>query len=299
MFVTVYILVVAGVLGLVVGSFVNCWAWRYVNGESVMRGRSHCTACGHALGVRDLVPVFSWLFSKGRCRYCGNKVSARYPLTELVCAAAFVCIVLVYGLTVEAAELLLFASILLFLSLTDIDDFIIPNGCIIAALVVRAAYLAFCWVRGNMADATVLFYVASGLGMGLVMLVFTLIADRVFKRPSMGGGDLKLFAVAGFYFGWQQGIYLVLLSCVIGIATQLVRSRSRKGGDKAEADDLQDDDAPAEGDGASPDDARGRGRQRSSARPSKPFPFGPSIAAACVITMLIGGPFVTWYLNLL
>ncbi len=81
--VLIYCCVMAFALGAVFGSFLNCAAWRIAHGESFLRGHSRCPACGHALGLPDLVPIFSWLFQRGRCRYCGVKISVRYPLTEL------------------------------------------------------------------------------------------------------------------------------------------------------------------------------------------------------------------------
>ena len=270
-----YSLVLAALLGLAVGSFVNCWAWRYVHGESVLKGRSHCTACGHDLGIRDLVPVISWLASGGKCRYCGERVSVRYPATEIICAIVFVAITATYGLSLETVELLAFASILLFLSLTDIDDYLVPNGCIIAAIAVRVVYMAVACAFGWMTLADVGYYVASAFGMGVVMFVIVLVADKVFGRESMGGGDLKLFFVAGLYFGWQQGIFLVILSSVIGIVVGMLAPRS----DKPALDGIPESD---------PD-----------SKLRRVFPFGPSIAAACVITMLVGNPLVSWYLGLL
>ena len=190
--VVAYLLCVAGLLGLVMGSFINCWAWRYMNGESVTKGRSHCTSCGHVLGLRDLVPLFSWIATKGKCRYCGARVSARYPITELVCGLVFAGIVAVYGLSLETVELMAFSGVLLFLSLTDIDDYLIPNGCIVAAIAIRVAYVAASVAMGAMDLGQVGYYAASGFGVGLALVVVVLIADRVFGRDSMGGGDLKL-----------------------------------------------------------------------------------------------------------
>ena len=257
------------------GSFINCWAWRYIHGESVISGRSHCTSCGHELGVRDLVPVFSWLASKGKCRYCGEAVSARYPATEIICAVVFVAIVVVYGITLETVELLAFAGILLFLSLTDIDDFLVPNGCIIAALVVRIVYMAIAWAVGQMSLADVGYYVGSAFAIGVALLIVVLVADKVFGRESMGGGDLKLFFVAGLYFGWQQGLFLVILSCIIGIVVAVVAPRRKE------------------------PNPEGVPESDSENAMKRVFPFGPSIAAACIITMLVGKPLLTWYIGLL
>ena len=82
-YITIYFSILAFALGAVFGSFLNCAAWRIAHGESFLHGRSHCTSCGHALSALDLVPIFSWLFLGGKCRYCKTKISARYMLTEL------------------------------------------------------------------------------------------------------------------------------------------------------------------------------------------------------------------------
>lgn len=270
-----YSLVVAALIGLVMGSFINCWAWRYCNGESVTKGRSHCTSCRHDLAARDLVPVFSWIASGGKCRYCGERVSARYPATEVLCAIVFVAIVAAYGLSLETVELLAFTGILLFLSLVDLEIFIIPNGCIVAAIAVRVAYLIAAFAFGWLSLEEVGYYALSAFAIGVALLVVVLIADKVFGRDSMGGGDLKLYFVAGLYFGWQQGLFLVILSCIIGILVSVLAPR------RAEETPVgvPDDD---------PDSVFRR-----------VIPFGPSIAAACVITMLVGQPLVSWYLGFL
>ena len=91
---------VAVILGAVFGSFLNCAAWRIAHGESFLRGHSRCPSCGHELGARDLVPVLSWVFQRGRCRYCGVKISVRYPLTELAFALLTLLCLLRFDLSV-------------------------------------------------------------------------------------------------------------------------------------------------------------------------------------------------------
>lgn len=268
--ITAYALVLTAIIGLVMGSFLNCWAWRITHHESIMRGRSHCTSCNHVLGARDLVPLFSWLSTKGRCRYCGAKVSARYPLTEAFCAIMFVTIVLRYDISLEALEMLCFAGILLVLSLTDLDDYIIPNGCIIAAIAVRAVFIVASGLLYGTDIAAM--FIQSLIGAAAVfvpLLLIVLVADKVLGRDSMGGGDLKLFAVAGFYFGWQQCLFLIIVACVIGIVLVFAAPLP-----KAEDDD---DDTP---------------------KSRRLIPFGPSIALACWITMLCGSQLIVWYLGL-
>lgn len=263
-----YVLVVTAVFGLVMGSFINCWAWRSTHGESVFEGRSHCPECNHVLGVGDLVPVFSWLAAGRKCRYCGKPVSARYPVTEIACAAVFVATVARYGVSLEAVEMLAFAGILLFLSLTDLDNFTIPNGCILAALAVRIAYMVAAFALGWMGAGDILFYAGSAVGVGIALVVIVLLADKVFGRESMGGGDLKLYFVAALYFGWMQSLFLVVVSCIIGIVVALVAPKR-------------------------PDESDGESTMK------RVIPFGPSIAVACVITALVGAPIMSWYMGLL
>ena len=274
----------AAVLGLFMGSFLNCWAWRMMHGESILHGRSHCTSCGHVLGPLDLVPVFSWLFSRGRCRYCGAPVSVRYLVAELVCAAVYGSIVWVYGLTWETLELLGFASCLFVLTLTDLDCYIIPNGCIVAAIGFRLAYIAIVGLTGGDAVGLLVNSVVGGLAVGIPLLLLVLLMDHVLGKASMGGGDLKLLTVAGMYFGWVQCLLLLVVACVAGIVVALVQaSRSRSA-------------APG---GDAPDGADGTGASDAPANAlSVTIPWGPSIALACWFTMLAGGPIVNWYLSL-
>ena len=328
-----YVLVVAGLLGLVMGSFINCWAWRSTHGESVLKGRSHCATCRHELGVRDLVPVFSWLASGRKCRYCGKLVSARYPITEIVCCIVFVALTARYGLTLETVEMLVFAGILLFLSLTDLDEFIIPNGCILAALGVRVVYMAASFALGTMTIDDILYYVASAFGVGIALVIVVLIADKVFGRDSMGGGDLKLYFVAALYFGWQQSLLLVIISCIIGILvaflapkradetageTTVADSKDEcEGGateDESESEAVVEVDSMAIAEGKSESELRAdieaksefevtaeantSSETRDESVMKRVIPFGPSIAAACIITALVGKQLIAWYMGL-
>ena len=287
--ITVCILIVAALLGLVVGSFITRWAWRSLHEESVLRGRSHCAICNHELATRDLIPLISWLASRGRCRYCGQKTPIRNLFSELACALAFVGIVVCYGLSLETVELLVFAAILLFLSLIDLDARLIPNGCIAAAIVTRALYLVGAWAI-NGADVVPLLVssVVGSVVLGGSLLVMVLIGDKVLGNSTMGGGDIKLFFVAGLYFGWQKGIFLVIVACIVGIAAMLLVPRQTAPAlatfDSNAYDDLNDESSDADA-------------PESMLR--RTIPFGPSIAAACVITMLAGQPFIAWYLGLL
>ena len=133
----------ACVLGAVFGSFLNCAAWRIAHGESFLRGHSHCPTCGHELGARDLVPVLSWAFQRGRCRYCGEKISVRYPLTELAFALLTLLCLLRFDLTALCLRNWVFLCCLFCLSLVDLESYTIPDGCLLTALGAWLAALPF------------------------------------------------------------------------------------------------------------------------------------------------------------
>ena len=99
---TLYITILAAVTGAAGGSFVNCLSWRLVRGQKVSKGRSCCPSCGHVLGVLDLVPVVSWFALRGRCRYCGERISFRYAAVELLSAFGAICLLYRFGLTPAA-----------------------------------------------------------------------------------------------------------------------------------------------------------------------------------------------------
>lgn len=253
----VYCGVVACMLGAVFGSFLNCAAWRIAHGESFMRGRSHCPACRHALAARDLVPVFSWLFQRGKCRYCGEKISARYPLTELCFALLTLLCLLRFDLTVLCLRNWVFLCCLFCLSLVDLESYTIPDGCLLTA--VGAWVLALPFLKPGWAEIGR--SVLAGLVFGGGILGVSVLMDKLLGKESLGGGDVKLFAVVGLYLGFVSTLFAVMLSCVLGLGFVLVMNRR---GEKGKA-----------------------------------IPFGPSISLAAALMLLYGQSLVQWYMGLL
>lgn len=254
-----YICVVAFIFGTCMGSFLNCAAYRVVRGESFVKGKSHCPKCGHELGIKDLIPLLSWLFSKGKCRYCGEPVSVRYPLTELAFGIITLMCVLRFGLTVLCLRNFIFLAVLFMLTLTDIDDMIIPDGCHIAALIAWIAAEPF--ITDGWKSS--LGHVASGLLFGAALLGISLLLDRMLGKESLGGGDIKLIAVCGLYLGAIGTLFTLMLSCITGLIYSVIHNA------KVES---------------------GKG---------KAFPFGPWIALSCAIMLLYGDPLINWYRDLL
>lgn len=251
----IYCAVMAFLLGAALGSFLNCAAWRIVHGESFLKGRSHCPDCGRTLGALELVPIFSWLFLRGRCRGCGKPIPARYPLTELLFGLLTLACLLRFDLTLLCARNLVFIACLFCLSLTDLDEQIIPDGCLMIAALVWAACAPF--LLSSWRDAGLALLAALVYGGGLLLI--SLVMDKVMGRETLGGGDIKLFAVVGLYLGLVGTLFAVLLSSVLGLLLAMALRRGK----------------------------------------GKAFPFGPAIAASTALMLLFGGGLVDWYLGLL
>ena len=138
---TVYICVLTGILGACMGSFLNCMAWRIVHGESVLHGRSHCDVCGHVLGAGDLIPVLSYIMHKGRCKYCGAKLSAGHVFAEVLTALTFLLLVLKYDISLQALEYIVLACLLLAAAFTDLEGYMIPERLMVTVMVFRVFLL--------------------------------------------------------------------------------------------------------------------------------------------------------------
>ena len=256
LYIGLYFTVLAFVFGAVFGSFLNCAAWRIAHGESFIHGRSHCPDCGHVLSAPDLVPIFSWLFLGGKCRYCKAKISARYMLTELFFGIVSVLSLLRWDLSPVYARNMVFACCLFCLSLVDLESFEIPNGCLILAAAAWFITLPFV----GMEKMTVLAHILTGIGYGAIMLILTLIFDKILGKETMGGGDIKLFAVTGLYLGAAASLFSLFFSCILGLLMGAYRKKKDE---------------------------------------SALIPFGPSIALASYFMLLYGNGLVNWYVGLL
>jgi leader peptidase (prepilin peptidase)/N-methyltransferase len=203
------------ILGLVIGCFLNVCIYRIPNKQSIMRPPSHCTSCGTRLRPIDLVPVFSYIFLKGRCRYCGNKVSAQYPIVEVLTAVVFVLMYLKYSLTVEFAAMAFLSCILICISFIDAEYKIIPNEFIVAGLIGGVFLFVYnLFHRVEMFGDRVWYNPIFGLicGSGFLLLI-ALLGARVYKSDdAMGMGDIKLLAVIGVFLGWRLTIISLLAS---------------------------------------------------------------------------------------
>jgi leader peptidase (prepilin peptidase)/N-methyltransferase len=188
-------LLVAFVGGLIAGSFVTVVGYRVPRGESIVGPRSRCTSCGQQIASYDNVPVFSWLLLRGRSRCCGERISARYPLTELALGALYATTVAVlWGDPTEVALGLVFVTMLVAITLTDLDRRVIPNKVLLVAAVAGIA-IAAAGDPSSLPERAIAAAAAGGV------LFFVALA---YPR-GMGLGDVKLVAVMGLFLGRNVG----------------------------------------------------------------------------------------------
>jgi len=197
-------LVVAFLGGLGLGSFVTVVGYRVPRGESVVGGRSHCPGCGTQIAAYDNVPVLSWVLLRGRSRCCGERISPRYPLTELALGLLFVATVTVFW--DEPAEIalgLVFVTTLVAITLTDLEQRLIPNKILLVAAVAGVA-IAVVGDPSSLPERAIATAAAGG-GLFLVALAYP---------RGMGLGDVKLAAVMGLFLGRNvaPAIFVALLT---------------------------------------------------------------------------------------
>jgi len=218
--VTVFAGVSLFVFGAIFGSGVTALSWRLPRGMSWVHGRSRCPACSHVLGPLDLVPILSWALARGRCRYCGVRVSPRYPLIELMCAAWAVLAWTRLGLVPELLPVLLWGWLLVALTVIDLDFKLLPDALTLpgTVLAVVAALL------GPGARHALLGMV---VGSGYLWL-FAWIWRVFLKREGMGGGDIKLAAMFGALLGPVGAFLTISLAAFAGaLAGGLLMARRR------------------------------------------------------------------------
>jgi leader peptidase (prepilin peptidase)/N-methyltransferase len=199
----IFLAAYAALVGACVGSFLNVCVYRWPADESVVRPPSRCGSCGTPIRWRDNIPVLGWVLLRGRCRACGAKVSIQYPLVELLTAALWVMAVLRFGLSWQALGTALFFTILLGIALADARTYTIPDQFTLGGTVIGLA-LSFApggitWERS---------FLGAAAGFGLLWLI-AVVGEKVFRKPAMGGGDIKMMMMVGAFLG-PWGVLLTL-----------------------------------------------------------------------------------------
>ncbi|MBM4444461.1 MAG: prepilin peptidase [Chloroflexi bacterium] len=251
-----------GVLGLALGSFLNVCIDRLPGGRSIVKPPSECDSCHRRLSAGDLIPLLSYLWLRGRCRYCQAAIPRRVFVVELVTGAALALLCWRYGLTAEFGVIGLWAVVFIVVFFIDLEQGLILNVLVYPAIGV-ALLLAWLveppWLEGWVLAPVVSSAVGGAVGLAMFWLIV------VFSRGGMGWGDVKLAALIGLICGFPLVLLALILGAVLGglaaLGLLLVRRRRWASG--------------------------------------QTIPFGPSLAVATMATILWGSAVGDWYLDLL
>jgi len=253
------------ITGLVLGSFFNVVICRVPEKKSIVKPRSACPCCGTVLKPRDLIPVFSFLLQKGRCRYCKSPISLQYPIVELSSGLVFTAVYLKYGISPEFFFLCYLMSILIIVFFIDLKHMIIPNGLVLAGIAGGLAFFALRFFYNDAVTGDEPWY-SPLLGIAAVsgfLLLVAVIGMIVYGSDALGMGDVKIFIPISLFLGFKLSVLALFLTIFSGgitglflIITKLKNRRSQ-------------------------------------------IPFGPFIVIGTFISLLFGNSIIEWYLRIL
>lgn len=252
------------VFGLIFGSFFNVIIYRLPEGKSIVAPRSFCPSCGATLKAKDLVPIFSYIFLGGKCRYCKSKISFRYPLVEFMTGVIYVILYLKYGFSIEFFFTVYLMSVLLIVFFIDLDHMIIPDELVLAGLAGGAVlFVLRFWVNDRLLDGAAWYSPLLGmLATSGFLLLIALIGMAVYGAEAMGMGDVKIFLPIGFTLGLKLSvmslIFSVLFGGLVGLFLMITGLKDRK----------------------------------------SHIPFAPFIVAGTFVSIIFGNDVLNWYIGL-
>ena len=254
----IYFTVLVFIMGIIFGSFYNVCIYRIPNNQSIVNPPSHCYKCNTRLKPIDLVPIFSWILLKGKCRYCKEKISPRYTIVELITGILFSLIYITFKYRFITIYYMFLASLLIIITFIDLDCYIIPDKLVligsITALLVNFLGYGTPFIDG----------LKGAIFTGGGLLVLTLIIECILKKEVMGGGDIKLFAMIGLFLGIKLSLLTLLFSIYIGGAYGIIFIIYNKVKNK---------------------------------KFNSMIPFGPFISLATIITLLYGNQIIDFYIK--
>lgn len=208
----IYFIILFFIMGIFFGSFFNVVGDRLPRGESIVFPPSHCNNCNHRLTPLELIPILSFILQGGKCRKCACKLSLVYPLYEIICGIVFVLSYLSFGLTPELIIVITFISMLLIIFVSDIGYMIISDEVLIATLILLIIETIFIHNLSYLFDS-----ILNGIIAFIIMFLIKIVGDFLFKKESMGGGDIKLMFFFGFMLGWEMAIICIFIASFIAL----------------------------------------------------------------------------------
>lgn len=207
--------------GIIIGSFLNVCIYRIPNKESIAYPPSNCTNCGEELKPWDLIPILSFIFLKGRCRYCNEKISIIYPLVELLNGLIYLAIYNIFGLSIISAIYMLLSSILIIISLIDYNYKIIPDKLIVLGFIIITPMHILYNFPSSLINGLLGLFISGGIFLAIAFI----------SKGGMGGGDIKLISLLGYLLGLKIFMVIIIsfiLGALISIFLLSMKIKSRK-----------------------------------------------------------------------
>jgi len=263
--VKIAIIILIFLAGLVFGSFFNVVICRVPEKKSIVKPRSACPSCGSVLMPKDLIPLFSFIFQKGRCRYCKCSISPQYPIVELASGLMLTAIYLKYGISPELFFLGYLMSVLLIVFFIDLKHMIIPNGLVLAGIAGGLVFFAVRFFYNDKITDGEQWY-SPLLGIAAVsgfLLLIAVIGMIIYGQDAMGMGDVKIFIPISLFLGFKLSVLTLLLTIFLGGLTGLFLIVAKL-------------------------------KKRKSQ-----IPFAPFIVIGTFISLMLGNNIIEWYLGTL
>jgi leader peptidase (prepilin peptidase)/N-methyltransferase len=245
------------IFGLAVGSFLNVCIYRLPLKKTIIFPASHCPKCGNKIRAYDNIPILSYIVLGGKCRFCKERISLIYPAVELLSGLIFLSLYLWYGLSWDFASRLFLFTSLIVIFFIDLKHQLIPDLITLPGIVAGVVFSLLSKSPSFLDSLIGLFS-----GGGLFYLV-ALAGDKIFKKESMGGGDIKLAAMLGTFLGWQKILLVFFLASFLGALVGIIFLALIP-----------------------------------KLREKRLIPFGPFLAISTVICIFFGNRLVELYLNL-
>ncbi|ERJ13799.1 prepilin peptidase [Haloplasma contractile] len=251
------------VVGICLGSFFNVVGLRISKGESIVHPPSSCPRCGHRIKGAELMPVLGYLFIGGKCRGCKTQISIKYPIFELLTGLLFIVGYYIIGWNLELIVALTFISLLIIISISDLEYMLIEDKVLIffASVILIERLFINSGFNGLGLGTFFNYLIAGVLGFGILYLI-AIIGKKAYKKDAMGGGDIKLYGIIGLVLGIRLTLFSVFLASLVGALT---------GGILIALNVVKRD---------------------------QPIPFAPFIAIGSLIAYFYGDAILDWYYNL-
>lgn len=221
----IIIIVLVTVLGAIMGSFLGCMGYRIPNKIKTTYPSSFCNECKHPLKWYMNIPIFSYIFLKGRCAYCKKPINFIYPFVEITCALLFLCNYLMFDISFEFFVSTILTCALMVTIISDFLYFYISDRVLIISGIALLINL-ICYLKST----DIFYYVISGAILFLLMLGIKYLGNILFKKESLGDGDIKLMAIIGLACGIMYGLVGLFLASIIGLVFSLIVSKRNKDG---------------------------------------------------------------------